>query len=157
MSGKHPFNVRVYGLLFDPGRKTLLVSEETVKDHRILKFPGGGLQFGEGPKACIRREFLEECGLEVQVEEHFYTTDFFQASAFNPEEQVISIYYRVSAAQELLSSIPDQDEQGKGERQERCRWEPVERIGPERFDLPIDQEVARMVNERFNSRGSVPH
>ena len=29
--------------------------------------PGGGLGFGEGPKECLAREFLEETGLRVRV------------------------------------------------------------------------------------------
>ena len=29
--------------------------------------PGGGLEFGESPRECLEREFLEETGLDVRV------------------------------------------------------------------------------------------
>ena len=38
---------------------------------------------------------MEETGNKVEVLEHFYTTDFFQVSAFNSKHQLISIYYKV--------------------------------------------------------------
>ncbi len=43
------------------------------------------------------REFKEETGLDIEVKEHIYTTDFFQISAFNQVDQIISIYYFVEA------------------------------------------------------------
>jgi 8-oxo-dGTP diphosphatase len=88
------FNVRVYGLLFDE-KKRLLVSDEFIRGNYFTKLPGGGLEFGEGTRECLKREFMEETGLTVEVAEHIYTTDFFQISAFNNKDQIISIYYRV--------------------------------------------------------------
>jgi 8-oxo-dGTP diphosphatase len=73
----------------------LLVSDEFIRGGYFTKLPGGGLEFGEGTRDCLRREFMEETGLEVEVCEHIYTTDFFQISAFNNKDQIISIYYRV--------------------------------------------------------------
>ena len=87
------FNVRVYGLLIDRG-KVLLV-DEFVKNRNITKFPGGGLEWGEGTIECLIREFREETGISVKVDRHLYTTDFFQQSAFVTGDQIISIYYRV--------------------------------------------------------------
>ena len=31
--------------------------------------------------------------LSVEVGDHLYTTDFYQASAFRPDQQILSIYY----------------------------------------------------------------
>jgi ADP-ribose pyrophosphatase YjhB (NUDIX family) len=134
MSGHYPFNVRVYGLLFDEGEKRVLLSSELVQGERVTKFPGGGLEFGEGPEDCVVREFLEETGHQVTVLEHFYTTAFFQPSAFDPNEQVISIYYRVG----LRKGSPG--EEGAG-----FFWMRLSEMGPEHFELPIDREVARML------------
>src|SRR5689334_8908620 len=89
------FNIRVYGILIDE-KKQVLVTDEIHYGQRMTKFPGGGLEFGEGTIDCLKRECLEELGYEVEVKEHFYTTDFFQQSAFNREQQVISIYYFIS-------------------------------------------------------------
>ena len=76
----HRFNVRVYGILIKDGK--VLVSDEYIKGNKITKFPGGGLEFGEGTIECIKREFIEEMQLPVEVISHFYTTDFFVSSAF---------------------------------------------------------------------------
>ena len=37
------------------------------------EFPGGKLNRGETPEACLRREIREELNLEIQVDEHFCT------------------------------------------------------------------------------------
>src|SRR6266404_3197749 len=94
------FNLRVYGLLLGEN-KQVLVSDEYIRGHYYTKFPGGGLEFGEGTRDCLKREFKEEMDLDVEVTDHLYTTDFFQMSAFNPEHQIISIYYRVEALEEI--------------------------------------------------------
>ncbi len=143
----YPFNVRVYGLLFDEEEKRILLSCEQFKEEKIIKFPGGGLQFGEGPEDCVVREFREELGINVTVRSHFYTTGFFQASAFDATEQVISIYYRVTP---LEDPAPVISEQG-GE--EGFFWESLEAIGPDRFPLPIDRVVGDLLRKRFTSSG----
>ena len=86
------FNIRVYGILINE-TKQVLVSDELVHGMRITKFPGGGLELGEGTRDCLLREFMEEMNLAVEIGEHIYTTDFFQVSAFNSAHQIISIYY----------------------------------------------------------------
>ncbi|MGE0568360.1 MAG: NUDIX domain-containing protein, partial [Bacteroidia bacterium] len=87
------FNVRVYGILIHEGK--VLVTDEFIKGIEITKFPGGGLQFGEGTLECVKREFAEEVDIDIEVIAHFYTTDFFVESAFNNKQQIMSIYYLV--------------------------------------------------------------
>ena len=89
----YPFNVRVYGLLINAGGE-ILISDEQEYGMRFTKFPGGGLEAGEGLIDGLKREFVEECDAEVEVLSHFYTTDFYVKSAFN-NSQVISVYYTV--------------------------------------------------------------
>jgi ADP-ribose pyrophosphatase YjhB (NUDIX family) len=140
-----PFNVRVYGILIDCNR--LLVSDERHRDISFTKLPGGGLQFGEGTVDCLKREFLEETRLEVEIISHFYTVDFFQPSAFNPQQQVISIYYVVQPATELTEdpTINIQNEHG-------LRWVPLKELSAETFSLPIDRHIAPMILERYSDR-----
>ncbi len=89
----YPFNVRVYGLLMNADNE-ILISDEREYGMSFTKFPGGGLEFGEGLIDGLKREFVEECNVEVEVTSHFYTTDFFVKSAFN-DSQIISVYYMV--------------------------------------------------------------
>lgn len=93
------FNVRVYGLYITG--KQVLVCEELIQEKWITKFPGGGLEFGEGTIECVKREFMEEMNTEVEVLSHYYTTDFFQPSAYD-SSQVISIYYTVRPVNALI-------------------------------------------------------
>ncbi|MCU4175628.1 NUDIX domain-containing protein [Carboxylicivirga sp. N1Y90] len=96
MSYASPFNVRVYGLLINNKNQILLSDEYRINTY-MCKFPGGGLEYGEGTIGCLKREFREELNIEIQVESHFYTTDYFQKAQFFENTQLISIYYLISS------------------------------------------------------------
>lgn len=87
------FNLRVYGLLINCENE-VLISDEFEVGRYFSKFPGGGVELGEGLIQALKREFIEECQLEIEVLSHFYTTDFYEKSSFN-ESQVVSVYYLV--------------------------------------------------------------
>ena len=98
------FNIRVYGILINE-KKQVLVSDEYIRGNYFTKFAGGGLEFGEGTRDCLKREFKEEMNLDVHVDEHIYTTDYFQLSAFNPEHQIVSIYYYVNPLEKITAPL----------------------------------------------------
>src|SRR6478736_6455356 len=90
------FTIRVYGILkYEHNR--ILLSDEFIRGDYFTKFPGGGMELGEGTRDCLKREFKEETGLDVTVGDHIYTTDYFQQSAFNNKDQIVSIYYHAYA------------------------------------------------------------
>ncbi|MEO6836827.1 MAG: NUDIX domain-containing protein [Ginsengibacter sp.] len=95
------FNIRVYGILINE-KQQILVSDEYIRGKFYTKFPGGGLELGEGTRDCLKREFKEEMDLNVEVGDHLYTTDYYQESAFNPNDQIISIYYFANALEPIL-------------------------------------------------------
>jgi len=97
-------SVRVYGILMNESGQ-VLVSDEYIRGSYFTKFPGGGLEFGEGTRDCLKREFMEEMGLEVQVGDHIYTTDFYQMSAFNAGHQILSIYYYAHALEPIKAPL----------------------------------------------------
>ena len=151
------FNVRVYGILLGED-KQVLVSDELIRGDYITKFPGGGLEFGEGTRDCLKREFKEEMDLEVVVGDHLYTTDFFQMSAFNPEHQIISIYYFVKALEPIrvpLRTKPfDFDERELrvyAEKKETETFRFIDRaaFSEESVTLPIDKVVAGILRTRY--------
>jgi 8-oxo-dGTP diphosphatase len=144
----HVFNVRVYGLLLHEGK--VLVADELIKGQRITKFPGGGLEFGEGPKDCLVREVREEIGAESFCVEHFYTTDFFQMSAFREGEQIISIYYTFQVPDPLaipVSTVQFAFKQSV-EDEESFRWLDLSKATVEDATLPIDRVVLGMLIEQ---------
>ena len=149
--------VRVYGILID-STHGLLVSDEFIRGNYFTKLPGGGLEFGEGTRACLVREFMEETGLTVTVGEHLYTTDFFQISAFNNKDQIISIYYHVhcddtsgiKTSTKKFDFTPDQTADViKGEA-ESFRWVNFEEINEETMSLPIDKVAIQILKEKFS-------
>ena len=148
------FNVRVYGILLDE-EKRLLVSDEFIRGQYITKLPGGGLEIGEGTRDCLQREFKEETGLDVKVGEHLYTTDFFQISAFNQKDQIISIYYHVHSISPLILDVkekpfdfaPHQIANPQGES-EVFRWINWADIQPDSMTLPIDRVVMELIRQR---------
>src|SRR6476620_2511612 len=98
------FNIRVYGILINE-QKQVLVSDEYIRGNYYTKFCGGGLEQGEGTIDCLKREFMEEMNLKVEVTAHLYTTDFYQQSAFNKDHQIISIYYTVKALEAIKAPL----------------------------------------------------
>ena len=147
------FNVRVYGILLGEN-KQVLVSDEFIRGNYYTKFPGGGLEFGEGTRDCLKREFKEEMNLEVRITDHIYTTDFFQMSAFTPDQQIISIYYFVEALEKIKAPLRSQpfdfDQHQMKIYKETGETETFRFIGFDIFSedsvtLPIDKVVAGIV------------
>jgi ADP-ribose pyrophosphatase YjhB (NUDIX family) len=101
----------------------ILVVHEQINDFKFTKFPGGGLEYGEGLLDCLIREFDEETGLDIDVIEHFYTTDFFQSSAFKPNDQLISVYYKVAAKNDWRTVKLENQVLNNGNRTELLRFE----------------------------------
>jgi 8-oxo-dGTP diphosphatase len=141
----YKFNVRVYGLLINDNRE-VLVSDEYEYKMNFTKFPGGGLEYGEGLTEGLKREFIEECNTQIVIINHFYTTDFFVKSAFN-DSQIISVYYLVKPTSELNITIKSKpfDFDGTGEVLQSFRWIKLEDMHPEDFTFPIDQHVAKLL------------
>lgn len=147
------FNIRVYGVLINE-KKEILVSDEFIRGNYYTKFPGGGLELGEGTRDCLKREFMEEMRLEVEIGEHIYTTDFFQRSAFHPDHQIISIYYFVKALTPIAAPLRtkpfDFDEgqlkiyEATGET-ETFRFIAWNDFSEESVTLPIDKIVAGLI------------
>lgn len=155
MDNKKPseFTIRVYGLILNSDNE-VLVTDEFQLDTKMTKFPGGGLEFGEGTIDCLKREMIEECNQEITDIQHFYTTDFFQKALFWDNHQLLSIYYlaklvdpvqfRVST--KAFDFFPIQN--GK----QSFRWiSPVSLI-PEEFTFPIDKHVAHLLKEYLSAR-----
>jgi ADP-ribose pyrophosphatase YjhB (NUDIX family) len=133
------FNIRVYGLWVHDQK--ILINEEIIRGKTIIKFPGGGLDWGEGTIDGLKREWMEELSIKIEVLNHFYTTDFFQASAYD-NSQVVSIYYWVNAEvpEKIVNHVSN----------ERTFWHSIRDISADRFTLPIDKKVGSLLSEHFH-------
>jgi 8-oxo-dGTP diphosphatase len=141
----YPFNVRVYGLLINDNNE-ILISDEHEYGIDFTKFPGGGIEYGEGLLDGLKREFLEECNTEIEIINHFYTTDFFIKSAFN-DSQIISVYYVVKAITKLDIIIKTKpfDFNEEGEVLQAFRWIKLTDLKVEDFTFSTDQQVAKLL------------
>lgn len=143
------FIIRVYGLITN-AKKEVLLSDEFMLDMKMTKFPGGGLEFGEGTIDCIKREAMEEFGQPVRVLRHFYTTDYFQKALFYPNHQLISIYYEVEFEDQIkfkISEVPFDFKMINGSQS--FRWKPVSAVHPDELSFPVDREVMKMLREKI--------
>jgi len=124
------FNVRVYGILINPDQE-ILISDEKTLHVSFTKFPGGGLEYGEGLIDALKREFYEECQLDIDVVRHIYTTDFYEKSSFN-ESQIISVYYQVKALSPITFDIKkspfDFSAEKQQEKMEVFRFVPIQEL-----------------------------
>lgn len=146
-------NIRVYGILINK-EKEILVSDEYIRGQYYTKFPGGGLELGEGTRDCLKREFLEEMNLNVSIGKHIYTTDYYQVSAFNPNDQIISIYYYADALEQITFPLRNEEFQfsdrelsiySKTKEIETFRFIPLKDFSSEKVTLPIDKIVANLL------------
>lgn len=139
------FNVRVYGLLINDDDQ-ILISDEQEYGMQFSKFPGGGLEFGEGLIDGLKREFVEECNVEIEVLSHFYTTDFFVKSAFN-DTQVISVYYMVKnlSPLQLMFKTVQFDFEGEGDILQSFRWTNLEDLTEDDVTFPADKHVVKLL------------
>lgn len=132
------FNIRVYALVIL--KDNILLSRELIQNELIYKFPGGGVELGEGIVDALQREAKEEMGQHLNHITHFYTTDFFQRSSFDSSEQLISIYFKASLSKHLNNrlKIPVKD-------QPVFEWKRLVDLDEENLHFPIDKKVLNMI------------
>lgn len=66
------YRVSIKALIFDETRKKFAV---ILEDNGLWELPGGGLDHGESPEECLKREIKEEMGLTV-IEVNAYPSYF---------------------------------------------------------------------------------
>lgn len=136
------FNLRVYAIIMK--NNMVLLADESINGFAFTKFPGGGVELGEGLNEALSRELIEEGNIVLKNASHFYTTDFFQVSAFNPKEQIISVYYIVDADIEWDEFESDQSSPGK-QHHLKLYFYPLEQLTGTKLTFPIDKFVLNLL------------
>ena len=144
MSEVTRFNPRVYGIIRN-SKGQVLISDECRNGNSFTKFPGGGLEFGEGLVDCLERELKEELNISASIGDLFYVNDFYQQSAFRTSDQLISFYYEVTAYSGEIKvtnhTIPVTEEG------EKFRWVRVEDLSSEMMTFAIDKIVVEKLKK----------
>ena len=132
-------NVRVYATIVKDN-KVLVLHEEYVGE-QLMKFPGGGLEFGESVLECVQRELDEELNIKIKNIEHLYTQEDFLVSKFRNSEQLLTIYYLAEMVEENELLIMDPCI-------EKIEWVSLE-TEENPFPLPIDKIVFDVLKKKF--------
>lgn len=141
------FNIRVYGVLINT-KDEVLLSDERRFGREFTKFPGGGLEHGEGLKDCVKREFKEELNLDIEVRDLIYLTDFYQESAFNKDDQIISVYYAVASEETDSIETSKRPFDFNGDAIESYRWKSLSELTKEDLTFPIDKVVVDLLRNK---------
>ena len=144
------YNIRVYGVCLRSDGKVLLTDERR-SGYPMTKFPGGGHDFGEGLADALRREFLEEADTEIEIRDLLYINDFLQISAFNPKDQLLSVYYHVDLVGELNAPTTDValDFGSDAGDVQTFRWAALANLLEDELTFPVDKVVLGILKQRF--------
>lgn len=134
------YTIRVYAVLINEHDEVLLMNE-TYRGVGFTKFPGGGLEWGEGTRDCINRELEEELKLKNVALEQLYTTDFFVNSYFDTATQVLSIYFK--SIEPIKKS--DVKLETSDSRLISLQWVPLKKLTPNHVTFPIDKKVVELI------------
>ncbi len=149
------FTIRVYGIVINEHQEVLL-SEEYHFDQFICKFPGGGLEFGEGTIDCLSREFLEETGQTITVGELYHTTDYYQPVFKRPNLQLICVYYKVRFKDKptfMLNNHPfEHTKQHNGSV--TFRWQPLATLSEQILTFNTDKQVVSLLALEFQQNST---
>jgi ADP-ribose pyrophosphatase YjhB (NUDIX family) len=144
------FNIRVYGIFINDNQE-LLITDEFRLNMNMTKFPGGGLQFGEGTIDCLKRECMEELGQEIEIIRHFYTTDYYQPNVLvTSTKQLISIYYmiKIPHPEKIKTTKIKFDFTQNIDGPQSFRWIPLSELSEDEFTFPIDKKVVGIIKQQ---------
>lgn len=119
--------VRVCGLCVDDNR-LLMINHKGIKDGDFWAPPGGGLQFGEALENCLKREFEEETGLNIEIKEFQFIFEYLHIPL-----HAIEIFFRVKIQQGFLKRGFDPEMKEKQIIQEVkfMSWDEITDLAPD--------------------------
>ncbi|MCJ8166605.1 NUDIX hydrolase [Pontibacter sp. E15-1] len=115
--------VRVCGICVQNDKLLLVRHGQTVGNTAFWAPPGGGLHYGETLQECLKREMLEETGLEVQVERFLFVNEFLE-----PPFHAVEFFFEVRATGGTLQTGTDPEATADGQLLEHVKWMTVKEL-----------------------------
>lgn len=143
------FNIRVYGVLIN-NQNQVLISDELYHGQRFSKFPGGGLELGEGVIDCLKREFIEEFDLSIDSGNLLYITEDVIPSAFDIS-QVIGVYYQVFTSEELVFPVKEQAFEFDEGATQALRWINLEDFSLDTLTFEMDRQAWKNIRSKIST------
>lgn len=106
---KLSFRPSVYAVIVKDGK----ILMTTVRSNGKHFFPGGGIDLGEKVEAALKREVMEETGIEVEIEKFLdFKEQFFYWDAGDEAYHMFNLYYLCKPiTTDLLSDDKVDDEE----------------------------------------------
>ncbi|ALJ00874.1 NUDIX domain-containing protein [Rufibacter tibetensis] len=109
--------VRVCGLLVQDDKLLLARHKAAFGEGNFWMPPGGGLDFSEKVKDCLKREFHEETGLDVEVGRFLYLNEFLR-----PPLHAIELFFEVRLMNGTLALGTDPEHEPHEQLLEEVRF-----------------------------------
>lgn len=139
---------RVYGIIINDHQE-VLISDEFRFGLYFRKFPGGGVEKGEGIIQALKREFFEELETSILSYEFLFFNDYYQQSSFDTETQVTCFYYIVTCRD--IHKLGKEDYQlPLTEDGEYQKWVRLADLKESDLTFPIDKDALKCLKNKVN-------
>lgn len=141
----HKIRIRVCGLLLENDSLLLVQLHSPVINKLIWTPPGGGLEFGETMDECLKREFAEETGLEIEINHLVHVNEMI----YEPFHAV-EFYFSVTRTGGSLIEGRDPELTDDEQLLRDIQWKPVKEIAR----IPLVPQS--LINKIHNQDSSEP-
>ncbi len=135
-----PMRIRVTGILLEDN--TVLVLDQDVNDQRSWSLPGGKVEEGEGLADALKREFLEETALNIEVHDLLYVCDFIRG-----DQHVLHVTFLVK---KLSGELQIQDSELDQNKIRGAKYVSVAEL----TDIGFSAKFQSLVQNNFPGKGS---
>lgn len=138
---RNKIRVRVNGILVQSSSILLVQVHSPVSDELVWMPPGGGLEFGEPIEACLKREFLEETGIRIRVENLLFLNELIKEPF-----HAIELFYKVSKTGGKIRLGSDPEHEPESQILKDIKWIPLSSLD----DLEVSPAQLLQKIEQFD-------
>lgn len=115
--------VRVCGICIVDNKLLLVQHDRTIGNNAFWAPPGGGLTYGETMHECLKREMLEETGLQVTVNRFLFVNEFLHTPL-----HALEFFFEVSITDGEVITGTDPEFTGRQQLIKNVQWQSIKEI-----------------------------